>query len=641
MPIYTCNNVSSGAAPSIFQEKGILNSTSARIDDCGIHVLPTTTLSEEFISSTNNLAHYGVAYESEAAVMCDTPYRAALQSIDGFSVTPVVCAVQYPNCSEEDKEMMKAHGMTEAPGDRKNVFIGSISYTQVKSLAENGVPFDNRTPAGNPPLGGALAYYMGWKAVTLYAGFIAARKEVGGWYRVGGIEEREMGEGFIRDGYRGDGEGEVHKVFGKDDIELAGVTAKRIQDVVRVIVVPRGGLASQDEVKIGFDYEANQPGQVFPYFDGLLEPSKDFSMGVFFRYFSRAYAANQQSMATLTPILRQGFRSVATSSQGRSLSHALYGLQASIESGASIRYLFTGSIYRGFVLEGDFVVLKKGVMVYPIKAEELTEEIAGLDAHRTALEDVARILSIVALKDGGGHKEVPVDKISTSRMLANEFKIRRTIILGEAPAGLQDAVKRLQFGETSWRIDIPNLLLAVKAMTTNGELDGPFYPIWENLITEDPIRRALAVFGKTAPSVVLGTKTVLITPAGKKCQNLEKDDKGLDHMRYIPVYEVATTTAVNDWRSIQQRHMMKVVAPVKKGFGGIMGYSDRSKDYCIASGEDKIPLYEAIRVFAYAGGYTKVVGEKRKGKDTDRGEGSSKKQKETSAAFSKKTSALL
>jgi len=362
MPIFTCNNVTSGAAPTIFQEKGLSNSTSARIDDCGICVLPTTPVPEEFISSTNNLAHYGEAYNEEAAIIC--------------------------------------------------------------------------------------------------------------------------------------------------------------------------------------------------------------------------------------------------------------------------------------VLEGDFVVLKKGVMVHPLSIQELNKEVADLDAHKTALEDVARELSGSTLKDGGGYKKVEITEIATSRMLANQFKLRRTVVLGTSSESLVEAVKRLQFGETYWSINVPNTLLAVGAMTTNGDLDGPFHPTWDNLISEDPIRRALAVFGKTAPTVVLGTKKVLVTPPNKKCPNLEKDDKGLDQMRYIPIYEASTTTAVNDWRQLQTKHFMQFVLPSKKGFGGVIGYSDRSKDVCIASGEEKIPFYDAIRKFAYAGGYEKVTGVKRKGGE-DKGEGSSKKQRESSKDHSKKAALLL
>lgn len=624
MSIFTCNQVSSGSAPTVFQERG-LNSTSAKIDDCGVHVVKTKQLSPAFIAMSNNLQHYGSAVADRAITRMDEPYRNVLKHVEAFDVTPPVVAVKFQASNDEEKEMMASGGMTEAPGDRKNTWIGVPTLDQVRGLARGGVPLSNLVPAGNTPLNGSLAFYYGWKAVSLAAMFSNGAINMESLYGMAseGLEGSEASEGIIMDGAGDDDENRVQKLD-DEDIALSGKQIFNLTHYEWLATTPFHGYTTADLLKFTTAYAPKKPGCVFPYFDGLLEPSKEFSQGVFFRYFSSCFSDSLEEMVQMMPILRAGFRALSVSPAGRALSHALFGVQSMFETGALVRFLFSGTVYQGFVLTGDFKVLNKGRVVDPVGSKELAQEIKALDKHRIALEHLVEILSGTELKIGNV-KKISMDNVATSRQLAYEFQIRRVSVDGLFSSSAKQYVGQLQYNDTFWSITESNVTLAVKAMMRNGDLDGPFHCTWENLVSEDPIRRALAVFGRTAPSLVAGSRTIQISPPGKTCPLIVEKDEKKRLMPYIPIYEKGIVPATADWRFLQTKHQMKLIASQKKVGGEIIGYADRSKDVCIVGGKDMLKFYEVIREFAYANQLEgRVTKRKDRDDDADRGEGGSK-----------------
>jgi len=624
MSIYTCNQVSAGSAPSIFQERG-LNSTSAKIDDCGVVVVKTKQLSPVFIALSANLSHFGHALQEGEVVRMDEPYRNVLRDLDGFDASPPIVAIKFVADTDEERDMLVAGGMVEAPGDRKNTWIGAPTLDQIRALGKGGVALSNVVPAGNTPLNGALAFYYGWKAVTLAAMFSNSCLQLRNLYGVTGEELAgvDASVGIAPDGKSNDDDETRNRFLEEEDIALVGQKIFNLSTLEWLAVAPKSGYVDSKSLKFTTSYSPRTQGIVFPYFDGLLEPSKEFSQGVFFRYFSSCFSESLEEMVQMMPILRSGFRALAVSPAGRALSHALFGVQSMFETGSTIRFLFSGATYLGFVLTGDFKVLNKGKVVDPAKPLDLAREIEALDKHRFALEHLVEVLSGLELKIGGT-KKISTADVATSRMLAYEFQIRRVVSESMFNLSAKEYVGRLQYNDTFWSITPDHVILAVKAMMRNGDLDGPFHCTWENLVSEDPIRRALAVFGRSAPSLVAGSRSVMITPPGSRCKNVEVDSDGKRLMQYIPIYEKGIVPATADWRFIQTKHQMKFIGSSKKVGGNIVGYADRSKDVAIAGGQEMLNFYETIREFAYA---NQVIGRstgKRGREEDDVEEGGSK-----------------
>lgn len=621
--IYTCAQVSGSTAPAAFQEVGLKSETSCRIEESGVHILPNGNIDLGFSVGTANIHDWCYAYEKDVLVPSGTPFRKVLQDFGTPDVTPPLCAVIYAAETEEEKSMMASAGMVVGPGSRKNLWLGSPTLQYLRILAKHGVPLVNPGPAGNPPLGGLFAFYYGWKAVTLACLFSRGKKDLSSFRLLedGEIEQTyEAEKGMQRPG---SAEEEILKIVGGEMVtDSMGIF--EIQSAKYLSVPHHRSNIDNSEAFEELDTVFKEQGTVFPYFDSLLEPSREFASGVFFRYFSRCLGDSAVEVGAIAPILRLGFRNLSASSAGRALTHALFGVQAMFESGASLRILQQGSVYKGFVLQGNFITMNRGLIVEPVTGAVLTKAVRDINRHAAAVEAIARMLTVQSLKDGGGNEVVTPSDINTSRKMANQF-FRRMVENAEFREMAKVEVSKLAFGDTYLEITRENVERALRAFRTHdGNMDAPFHPTLDNLVSSNPIRRVLASFGGNCPTIQHGTMVLNISRPTKDCPLLVAKPDGRRALPYIPIYAASIGQAVKDWMSVQARHVMKFDAPKK---GNLKSFAGRGNDVFIVSGDEMIPFYSLIREFSYMGDDVPDVAGKGKRKATDDGEDAEGKEK--------------
>jgi len=631
--IYTCAQITEGSAPTAFIERKLHSSTSAKIDECGVYIFNTSNIPPYFQLSVQNLHEWLRGYVKEKAIVNSHQYFNALKDLEMPAITPPMCAINYKADSDETKDKLQQLGMFPGPGDRKNLWIGSPTLEQVRGLLALGLPVMNVTPAGNTSLSGMLAFYYGWKAVVAGALFHLQGEHLREIRYVipDGADMLPIDQPILRPGMESDDE-DSKLDLDEEDIWKAEKTYTVLPEHSSLVYI--AGAGSDVESKIAFEdlkpSLSDDSGFVFPYFHGLLEPSKEFASTIFFRYFSKCFSSNFDEAAQMIPILRSGFRSLSGSMAGRALTHALFGIQAGFEAGGKTVILVDNAQYHGFVLQtgvSEIMVLNKGIKMFPVPRKELLEGIQLLDIHTTALKEIAKILGGISMKEDGGKVLIKSGDINTSRKLANAFRARQVSLEEQYTLSLKSWVEKLAYGETFFAPSVSNVQACMVAMMGQGNLDGPFHATWENLTSSNVIRRSLAVFGPLVPTLVAGTKIVSIAPPGKTDPNLAEPEKGQRVLRYIPIYLHSIGQATQEWVSIQSKHQMKFFLP-KKGTG--VSFTDRSKDVGVASGAEMIPFYETLRGFAYHGQSVDAAGSKRSA-DGDTREGSSKKKKGNSS----------
>lgn len=599
MPIYPYAPLSGGEPIVSFKEKGLFGKGPVGVEDSGVFMVPRT-----ISHGLNNLITFihmfffcnslstatitqKVMFDCIAAVSCPVPVVGPLLYIFGsFSV--------------EQKEDLRGFGMKESPDNRKNSWVGTPSYGNVREMVNTyGIDFNNRSPYGNVSPSGYLAFEYAWKAIAVYMYTVGGRTgDLRDWKYVNPDQEHygdlvdkttglDMGANATKD-----------IVFEEMDDGDMGTTEIYTADSYEIVFEPVGNsyTVPSGEFWIGENEHMQAGGHLFPYFDGLLTPSVDYISSVFFQLFGKCIASSSEQLARRMVQLRYGFRNLSKTKKGLELQHILWGIKMSSEVAGVMRIIIVHGVYRGFLIYGRNNVLDHGVMKAPLSKQELQKEYDDLAVHHKACVEIVAMLEEAYIKSGL-QRAIDLEEVKRSARLVHNLCEEVGVAQNEAlRISLEPLIRKLRYGLAYWEANSTNLIRVVEAMTTGNWKypEAPYCLDAELWYTNNRLLVSLAVFGPKAPSIVAASQTFHIARPGTNDSNLVRKD-GKRHLQYIPFYIKSIQQAAIDWNKVRDKKVLSMYPPQKKS----KAFTERNKaDGFIDQEFDH--GYEMIRLFAYA-----------------------------------------
>jgi len=599
-PVYITDTSKGNISISAFEDRGIKNGSPTTVTDSGIVIFPSTTVPLSFSSIVARLHMYGSQTLFPGPVTTENVAINLLKNLNSIPVNPPVVMVNVKGM--ESRDDLKELGMREDVGIKfpGNFMISSkFSYDNLRKIWNTGIDVFGPAAAGNTNPAGLLAFYYGWKAVALYCLVVGNRKSmvpevtyINARDSVASVEDGVQAIGSDATGVRRKIQ-DANEKTGKMYLDSSESLLEVFAPIETEVKVEQWWTECTETIK--------QSGFIFPFFDEMLLPEKYSSFRTFAQHFSRCIGDNMMQVGTLLPTLRQGFRALANSVQGRELQHVLYGVQTSIDTGSKFRVIVNNGKYKGFViLNPEVKMIRGGNMWDADSATDLTTELRRLDVHRNNVNRIVELISPLELRLGGGTELLDTTQARTNaRYLANEIHRRvwkGTMVEDE----LKMKVGELQYGQTYWPIDDEHVALALDALASNQiDISAPFYSGGETFFSDDPYVRILAVFGANAPtlSVRTGDYVIMIPPVNSAEDGNKKLVDGKRKLPYLPIYSRGLQDAADMWRSVNRTHTIRAIGAKKAQKTGKL--FDRSKDVGVVSGTRFETLYERLKVFAY------------------------------------------
>jgi hypothetical protein len=498
----------------------------------------------------------------------------------------------FPSLSDEQRAIIGGYGL------RDNILTktweGTPDCSVIGNLFQLGVK-DGRQIPGTVSFSGYVAYIFSLKAMRLYSFLSTAAVKV---------------EGVMRTTLHPDGED--MKTTGVDnDLPLAmeDSSTSRLQKVTPVerLLVARQeplfmplfstlGIRNMDCSPVSRDLEMD--GLVFPYFNGLMMPDRDFVIPVFQRLFFRCLGSNQEKATNMWRLIKRGLRNIAPTQAGMAITHAFLGIVLSENALCPIRFVVTNGQYKGFVLQGqDFSIVANNTVFLPVSTTDVQTDLEVISSHDLALSRIIEVLRSCTMSDGSVRYDVRFKDVATSRDLFNTFaKIDWGYIGAQMRAKIPDYVEELNFGERWATINVKTVLdVLVYVQTGNRDIlkDYPAYLNRSNFTDEARINHALMIFGPFVPSINIGTSKDMAFSIPKPDiddGNLAVEN-GIRKLQSIPYKLKNFTSAVVDWTQLLNKGVLYIPLP-RKGNKEFSNAKARDGQF---SPKDSLALYGKVK----------------------------------------------
>lgn len=311
-------------------------------------------------------------------------------------------------------------------------------------------------------------------------------------------------------------------------------------------------------------------GNLFPYFDGLIQPDFVSLSNLVIRRFFRLLGATVQECQEMYSKLRRGLNSLATTKAGMALSHIALGIELALQTQGRCYCIFETDRYNGFVLLGARYAIFDGIKWHASELEdELQSDLTRLDPHANAVENlVSKFIALTAAQVYTGPTvtkktfEQPSDLVEVFKGLKleevsqdDESELDRNIrclnymgksYLAKDPGQIAGAIELL-FSETAVKLERPTYIPSVRV-----DLESRSFIV-------------LSRFGPDAPSmwnergqefVCSGRETTILTSGGKRKASEE------DIYANMPVKILVTpkpiVIAVRDMDKIRDRGAIRI-----------------------------------------------------------------------------------
>jgi len=304
---------------------------------------------------------------------------------------------------------------------------------------------------------------------------------------------------------------------------------------------------------------------VFPYFEGMNLVDKDIIISTFREHFLSIIAKDSITAVATWKNLKNGLNIIGGFPSGRAISHAFRGIQLSIETATSIRYLVSNGEYYGFVLSSSiepFKVVAFGKEVGSVDDAKRNNIIGSLNSHRNALETIVRLVR-EPLRNGTNEVlyDVSVTDIDTSRKLANKLRSTDRIVFTRATFDddMDDAIEKLRFGDDFGTVTVSKISTFLEfVLTGNLALLSDFPALvragqWKE---KDRVAFALGMFGEKVPSMNYAkpneAKISFNLPRNQDPidANVETPPDGTRPLRFLPFALVGIKEGTSQWTSL-------------------------------------------------------------------------------------------
>jgi len=142
----------------------------------------------------------------------------------------------------------------------------------------------------------------------------------------------------------------------------------------------------------------NDPGLLFPYFDGMLIPDTTFIRQIVAAHFLRNLGTEPKDAFN---VFRTKIASSLDTRQGKVVTHIFAGIELALQCQARLFLLFDEGLYLGFTLLGSqFRVVVAGTWHVPLSEDELQAELKLIQSHSKNLEDLRGVLNLCKTESG-------------------------------------------------------------------------------------------------------------------------------------------------------------------------------------------------------------------------------------------------
>jgi len=376
------------------------------------------------------------------------------------------------------------------------------------------------------------------------------------------------------------------------------------------------------EINYGPPHEIpSLPGILFPYFHGLLEPSKTDLIRVVRRFFLPSFGATKEKLMENFNEWKRGVNTWYRTDEGMILSHIFLLIELALECQARLFLIIAQGRYLGAVIQGyHFTVLKDGVPVEHESTTALRASAFALDDHSKALEEICEKLSLLEVVDSGieMQSEINPRSIKCGRQLHKEI-LRRKIPSQDEIQELEELMGKVHFEERYYPMAIDKIELIWSRLSKQERLEpeAPMYippgHLWDTSIEYD----ILSAFGPLAPSFLDARGTEYSIPEGATAADplSQRDANGERPLDFILVAGKKLPTAVGDLKNVVSKRRIRQ-NPVERASGyRTLKFSGSARDR----------IWTLMKELPYE---VKVTGKRNRGQEEESSAGpSSKKSK--------------
>lgn len=325
-----------------------------------------------------------------------------------------------------------------------------------------------------------------------------------------------------------------------DDEDMEFQDAIDMEEIMEIAIgggsstIPRAN--PPEEVRVGYGDLTGMPtipGNIFPYFDELLDDDFNFVPGVIREYFLESLGDDRKEIISGFKSLKLGFGQFAPTAAGRVLTHLFAGVRLSIMTQTVMYVFLNNSRYTGFTIHGYYYVLSVSGKAYlPFTADQVMESAREIDAHDCALNKIREVILKDIKKNSRAAKAMAAKKtmkFTGPRELS--YFLSGLSLSDEATTEIAVLCNDLSFRQTFWQFNAKNILKVCEAIFAGNDLppEAPMHCTGAIITSDNNVLKSMAVFGDHGFSFKCPNGKALEVPSDPKKITLfdkVKDKKG-------------------------------------------------------------------------------------------------------------------
>jgi len=510
-----------------------------------------------------------------------------------------VLGVYFDSLSEDDNAGIRRCGMQEDPRS-KLAFRGSPPPSAISMIMKMH-PIEQKYIPGALPINGYIAYIFALRAMKAFS-YISQFHSRECSIRIQPIDssttrttpqDLTSGPSTVFTPSGDPVQTDVSTILGMTAATMACAPA---QGFLATMMSPVIGVYSMN---LGLSSPLpHGKGHLFPYFQHMVLPDREFVANVFSRLFFKSLGDTPENCAKLWARLRIGFRSLAITEVGQAMSHAFMGIQLAENSQSRVSFIIDAGVYHGFVITGDVTIILNGIVRNPSEPVDLALDYSALNVKNAKIVEMIQLVKSEVDMDGSQLYEVTKDNFKSSRALVRYLlAIKKDF----PPAKMDKIVKIAQglpYGENFLVPNAENLSKILSYIQTGEEAligDSPCYLGNGSFLSESRVARALLCFGPLSPSISFATPRdqIFIIPSSSATSDPNMIEKGGKRsLQYLPFKLVSHQTSTNQWDKVFNSGRIMIPNARK----GKTEFSDRSKSDGTFDNEPFLDIYGKIKM---------------------------------------------
>lgn len=619
--VYLAQQLASQSPVPAFQERGIGDLQPSAASDIPIVVVKKET-NINIMMVLNFLTSFAWAQLTNTAAIAKITFKNIFRHVAmQYWISTPTALFQFPSVTDEMTAKLKSYGLQIDTG-RKNTFSGSPSFDHLKEIHKLG-PMEGRYTPGYASIQAYTAWMFLQKAMLVYSMMSHAGNNHGGpvcnvsWgLPIGNVTGGEMDIGYL--GSKGSlklasPSGELKGLYAYGTAPVA----TPIDKTKRIAFAP---LTRESRVET--------EGVIFPYFKGMSLPDKDVIIHVFSQRFISMLGSSPEDCATLWGIVRPGIRSLSNLESGMALAHAYTGIEQSMQNALPISFIIESGMYHGFILHGDFEVMKYSSKFVSVSGEILTTYLQEIGNQEALVRELINIVQTPTDAEGNQLYHLSAATCRRSRTLYHALQSYDDVAIGDRIARVHEIVDKLLFADSFPGISISSILDFLRFMNTGDETILDKYPA--NLQSgyyrmRGRVFVGLSIFGTRAPTMNWSDKGRTFTIPGDSSQDanlvVQADGKRLLH--YIPFNIVPVRNAAAQWNKLFNSGSFTIEAGRK---GKAEFTNTINVKFQIGSEPGFSSAYQTIKDIVNSSRATRAIGKKRRMDDDEETETRSAKK---------------